>query len=202
MKKGWLTTKSSGFSLVEIILASSLFALLILGLSGAFLYGQENTALSGKRARAVFLAEEGLEVARNIRDEDFANLADGTYGLAISGNQWAFSGSSDATDIFTRQVVVGSVDADRKQVTSTVTWQQNPQRTGSVSLVTYLANWQASAGGPPASTCAEFCQSASYSSGVCRQNTKQCEKNDEIYESAGDLFCTAGQSADTCCCLP
>ncbi len=141
MKKGWSATKSSGFTLVEVILASSLFALLILGLSGAFLYGQENTALSGKSARAVFLAEEGLEAVRNIRDDDFTNLSDGNHGIAITGNEWAFSGTSDATDIFTRQVLVATVDSDRKQVTSTVTWQQNAQRTGSVALVSYLSNW-------------------------------------------------------------
>ncbi len=203
MKKGWSATKSSGFSLVEIILASSLFAMLILGLSGAFLYGEENTALSGKRARAVFLAEEGLEAARNIRDDDFANLSNGNHGITITSNEWAFSGTSDVTNIFTRQVLVAAIDSDRKQITSTVTWQQNAQRTGSVQLTTYLTNWQASTGGPPpASNCAEFCQSASYSDGVCRQNAKQCEKNNEIYESAGDLLCTAGPSADTCCCQP
>jgi len=134
-----------GFSLVEIILASSIFILLVTALVGAYLYGEESTALSGNRVRAVMLAEEGLEAVRNIRDESFSNLADGTYGLATSSNQWILSDSSDITDIFTREVVIASVDGDRKNITANITWQQNAQRSGIVSLVTRLANWFAQA---------------------------------------------------------
>lgn len=131
----------NGFSLVEIILASSIFVLLVTALVGAFLYGQESTALAGNRARANMLAEEGLEAVRNIRDPAYANLTDGTYGLTTTSNQWNLSGSSDTNGIFTRQIVISSVDTKRKSVTANVTWQQNPQRTGSVSLVSRLTNW-------------------------------------------------------------
>lgn len=138
-----------GFSLVEVILASTVFALLVTALVGAYLYGQEATALAGNRARAVMLAEEGLEAVRNIRDENFTNLSNGSKGLVISSNQWAFSGASDVTDIFTRRVVIESVEVageaerNKKSITATVTWQQNPQRTGTVFLVSRLTNWLA-----------------------------------------------------------
>jgi len=117
----------------------------VTSLVGAYLYGEESTALAGNRARATLLAEEGLETARNIRDENFSNLSHGSNGLAISGNQWVFSGASDITDIFTRQVVISPVGANsnKKQIVSTVTWQQNPQRTGAVSLTSRLTNWLA-----------------------------------------------------------
>lgn len=142
--------RMAGFSLVEVMLASSLFVLLVTALVGAWLYGQESTMLAGNRARAVMLAEEGLEAARNIRDADFANLTNGTHGLAISGNQWILSGSSDTNGIFTRQIEISPIDADRKEITGTVTWQQNPQRDGSVSATTYLTNWHDTFGDPPA----------------------------------------------------
>ncbi len=131
-----------GFSLVEALLASAVFALLAMAVVGSYLYGQESTALSGNRAKAVYLAEEGLEAVRNIRDADFANLSDGTFGLSSSADHWSFSGSSDANDIFTRNVTISTVDQNRKIVNSTVTWQQNGQRNGRVSLVTYLTYWQ------------------------------------------------------------
>ena len=133
--------KLTGFSLVEVILASAVFGLLVTALVGAYLYGQESTMLAGNRARAVLLAEEGLEAARNIHDGGFNDLAIGTHGLAISANQWTFSGTQDVNDIFTRQIEIANVDTTRKIVTATVTWQQNPQRTGSVSLATRLTNW-------------------------------------------------------------
>lgn len=143
MPKAWWHTKNlNGFSLVEVLLASSVFILLVTALVGAYLYGQEATALAGQRARAVLLAEEGLEASRNIRDASYANLTLGTHGLQISSNQWGFSGTSDVTDtVFTRQIVVSSVDANRKNVASTVSWQQNPSRTGAVTLTTRFANW-------------------------------------------------------------
>ncbi len=142
MPKAWLVTNQAGFSLVEVILASAVFVLLVAALVGAYLYGQEATALAGSRARAVLLAEEGLEATRNIRDDKFSNLTDGTHGLVISGNQWIFSGSQDTADIFTRQIIISSISATRKAITSTVTWQQNPERTGSVTLTTRLTKLQ------------------------------------------------------------
>ncbi len=143
MPKERLHTSSSGFSLVEVILAAALFALLVTGSVGAYLYGQEATAQAGNRARAQFLAEEGLEAARNIRDENFANLTDGTYGLALDAHQLVLSGSSDLTDIFTRELTIRTVNDNEKLVAVTISWQQNPQRAGQVRLESHLTNWLA-----------------------------------------------------------
>lgn len=132
-----------GFSTIEALLASSILILIVTAFMGAFIYGSESTALAGQRARATFLAEEGLEASRNIRDAAFSNLVNGANGLVISGNQWTFSGTSDITNgFYTRQITISSIDSNRKQIISTVTWQQNNQRTGSVTLTTYLTNWK------------------------------------------------------------
>ncbi len=133
-----------GFSLIEMILASAVFSLIVTVLVGAYLYGQESTTLAGNHGRATLLAEEGLEAVKNIRDQNFSNLIDGTYGLATSSNQWVLSGSFDTTDIFTRQIIISSVDSKRKQITSNITWQQNQQRSGLISLITRLTNWMTS----------------------------------------------------------
>ncbi|MDH3324970.1 MAG: hypothetical protein OEL89_04995, partial [Candidatus Peregrinibacteria bacterium] len=137
----FMMSRKSAFSLVEALLAITLFALIIVGLSGALFYGPESTRLSVERSRAIFLAEEGLEAVRNIRDEAYTNLTDGTHGIAITGNQWTLSGTYDQSDIFTRTVTIVSLGPYTKEVISTVTWQQNAQRAGQISLKTRLTEW-------------------------------------------------------------
>lgn len=55
-------------------------------------------------------------------------------------------------------------------------------------------------GEPPEMTCAEYCQSMGYTTGTCRKNKQECNKQGEIYELEGDIYCTGGTSVDTCCC--
>ena len=134
-----------GFSIVEVLLAASLFGIVVTSLAGALFFGQDGARTAGERSRAVMLAEEALEAARNIRDasptDPFVNLTTGTHGLATAGGVWTLSGSSDVTDIFTRTLAIANVDDNTRQVTGTVTWDQTPQRSESVSLVSYLTAW-------------------------------------------------------------
>ncbi len=132
----------AGLSIVEALLAVAVFGLLVTAFASVLIYGQEITALAGARTSAVYLAEEGFEATRNIRDETFTNLTTGNHGLAISSNQWTYSGSSDTTDSFTRVVNLTTIDTRRWSGTSTVTWSQTPQRSGTVMLETYFTNWQ------------------------------------------------------------
>lgn len=143
IKKEPLTSKkeNNGFSLVEVILALATFALMITGMVGAYIYGTQTIAFGGSLSRANLLAEEGLEAARNIRDEDFQNLTPGTHGLNNDGNQWTLSGGEDQDEIFTRQLTIEDVDADRKKVTSTVNWNEGT-RVNQINLETELTYWR------------------------------------------------------------
>ena len=127
-----------GFSLIEVIISSALILLLATLFTNAILVGQEGTSISGMRARANLVAEEGLEAVRNMRDSTFLNLVNGTYGVTAVNGTWGLVGTSSMVDMFTRNITIQSVDTVTKQITSTVTWQQNSLRTGSVSLVGYL----------------------------------------------------------------
>lgn len=140
MKKA-LSVTNSGFSLVEVVLSGSLFALLLSAFVGALVFGSENTRLGGERVRAAFLAEEGLEAVRSIRDGRFADLRDGVHGLAITSRGWEFSGTEDGTGIFRRQVSIAPVDISTKQVTASVFWPATPGRSGAISMATYLTHW-------------------------------------------------------------
>lgn len=127
--------------MVEVLLASALFVLLVTALAGGYLYGEESSAVAGNRARAVFLAEEGLEAVRNMKDAGFGDLSAGAHGLATTSNQWSFSGTEDVSGIFTRSIAISTLDTARKVATATVTWQQTASRTGTVTLVTRFTNW-------------------------------------------------------------
>lgn len=138
-----IKSKQKGFSLVEILLAIGIFSLIIVMLSGIFLQGEEGTFLAGNRSRAVFFAEEGIEAVRNIKENDFENidLSDGTYYLELVSNEWELTGAEDLFDIFSREIVLDTIDGNTKEVTSRVSWQQNQKRTGVVEILTRFTNW-------------------------------------------------------------
>ncbi len=115
----------------------------------ASLYGEESTALAGARSRAAALAEEGVEAARSIRDGNYFALSDGTYGLILSGGQWTFGGAQDITDNFTRKITITSPDSMTKRVVVAVTWPQNLQRLGQITMTSLLTNWRSPTGPPP-----------------------------------------------------
>ena len=198
--KALSNASSSGFSLIEGVLAGTILLLLAVAAAGALTQGRENSNLSARHSQAILLAEEGLEAVRNIRDENFSLLTAGTHGLTRNSGTWAFGGLSDVTGEFSRNITITDINANKKNVKAVITWQQNAQRTGAVSLETLLTNWKAPAA--PVTSCSLQCQTLGYSTGTCRQNVSQCTNNGETHESLGDAFCTGGPSADTCCCKP
>lgn len=141
MKKEWSTTKQ-GFLLIEIILATSVFVLFMTAFAGVFYYGLQSSYLAGDRARAVMYAGEGQEALRSIKNNGFANLTDGTYGLRYASNTWQLIALPDTNGIFTRQVTITTVDANRKNTSVNVSWQQTPDRVASITLPGRLTNWK------------------------------------------------------------
>lgn len=138
-----IRSNRSGFSLVEVILATALAGMFVAACAGGLLFGVRMSKEAGRKSQAVFLAEEGLAATQNIRDAAYANLVDGTWGLTTAGNQWNLSGASDTTGIFTRTQTIATVDATKKSDTSTVSWTDVTGAARTVSLVTYLGNWNA-----------------------------------------------------------
>ncbi len=128
-----------GFSLIEIMLSVSMIAVFVIIFITAIIDSQEANLLTGKRNIATRLSEEGIEALRNIRDDSFSNLVDGNYGLTIIDNKWSLVPASDVTNNeYTRSIVISTINPKMKQVESTVTWSQNAQRGGRISLVTNL----------------------------------------------------------------
>ena len=131
-----------GFSLVELLVSISIFLLFVTAIVDTTVGVNRQIAHASNIERATILAGEAVEVARNLRDNNFTNLVDGTYGLSTSTGQWSFLGSSDTQSIFDRYLTISTVDTNQKKVDVAVSWADNISASNNVSVSTYLTHWQ------------------------------------------------------------
>lgn len=131
----------SGVSIVEIIIATSIFSLYVVSFIGAINYFNKWKFELGDKEGAIYLSEEGIEASRSIRDVSFDNLIAGIHGLSIENNQWVLSGENDLIDKYTRTIEIVDESSDVKNIISTVSWVNRLGYSKSVSLVAVLTNW-------------------------------------------------------------
>ena len=77
--------KKKGFSLIELIVAIFFVSVALPGILSAISKAMAETEGSTLRLRAIYLAQEGIEIVRNIRDTKWLNGATST-ALEASGN--------------------------------------------------------------------------------------------------------------------
>ncbi len=144
-----LTKKA--FSSIEVLLAIALFSIVILSLAGGLAFTIQSNAETSLQTKAAYLAEEGIEAIRAIRNENYANLVNGNHGLSFGANIWQLSGVNDVTDGFTRQIQISNYDSTTKLVVSVVSWTSTLGVPKSISYSTYLSDWQyeVESGDPP-----------------------------------------------------
>lgn len=153
-----LTIPRSSFSILEIVLAMGLFAIIVGGAVSVVTRAFSSIRLGEEETKATFLAVEGIEAVRVIQERDFWALVPGAYGLSDASGYWEFSGVQDELGKYTREVVVsdvyrdgsgnivesgGMLDLYTKQVKAIVTWNFSPTRQNTVSLPTYFTYWEA-----------------------------------------------------------
>lgn len=164
MMRNQLTRSRDGFGLVEIvivtgILAASLFAFLQTEVLSVRLLRTERDNLE-----AVFLAQEGLDGVRSIRDESWANniaplINETIYYPVVENSKWRLV-TSDPGKIegrYTRTIVFsqvfrnasdqitpsGTLDTGTRKVTSRVAWGS-----GQKEIVAYLTDFPSSLAKP------------------------------------------------------
>jgi competence protein ComGC len=142
------THKYKGFGLIEVIIASTALSTLALSVFGVLVLSKNAIKDRGVETTALFLAEEALEIARNIRDNDFTNLSSGTHGLGHFDGTWALSGSSDIVDGYTRTLLIEDRSNTVKDLTVTVSWQDRGQNK-SLNLKSVLTDWERLASSGP-----------------------------------------------------
>jgi Tfp pilus assembly protein PilV len=135
-----------GQSLIELLVALAVLVLTISAITFLVLDSYVAYRAGREHTLATFLAEEGLEAARSIRDNNWDDLVDGNHGIAISGDSWIFQGTENDLSGQLRQgkreVIINTLDVDRKEIQSKVSWEFNEVRSQEVVLVSYLTNWQ------------------------------------------------------------
>jgi prepilin-type N-terminal cleavage/methylation domain-containing protein len=154
------TSRASGFGLIEIVIASAIVSVVTVSLAYVFILSSRINDQTTERARAHFLAEEGLEVVRYMRDKGWATniqpLEMSTpYYLVFTAasSQWSLTTDVQPTidNTFSRTIVFspvsrdglydivlsgGTNDPDTLKVVSSVTWGGS----NTVQLPTYITN--------------------------------------------------------------
>lgn len=148
---------SKGFTIVEVLIGAAIIALFVAALSAAFSLYVSVLPERIDNIKASFLAQEGMEVIKYIRNEGWdANIAtlsnDTDYHLLFSGGAWSTTTTPQIIDgVFERVIVLeqverdansdiassGTVDLDARKVTVTVSWDGGLK---SESLETYITD--------------------------------------------------------------
>ena len=112
---------NGGALLFELLIVISLLAIILFFGANAIFLSMKSNSISGERDHAYLLANESLEAARSITEENWQNIyslsKDSThYQTVQSGGKWVFS-VGDETIVFnnvtyTRYVTIDSVSRD------------------------------------------------------------------------------------------
>jgi len=155
--------QKTGFGLLEIVIAASIISAVIFSLSFVFLISQKLETTSSNKIRANFLAEEGLEASRFLRDKSWstnlAALSAGTnyyLAFATTTSTWSIgaAGPDKVDNLFYRKVTTenvsrdsndnivssgGTNDPDTKKINMEVAWRERGATT-TVTISTYLSD--------------------------------------------------------------
>ncbi len=155
----FLKINNQGQSLLEVILALAIFALLAATLVTMSTGGLSSLNQSSRQIEANALAQEGVEAVRAIRDRAWNELTFTTSTVTTTGGQWVLGteGTTETIGDYTRVISLSDVcrdgggdlvacpgtytDVHSKKVTSEVFWSPRAGVTTSVKQVSYLTNW-------------------------------------------------------------
>ncbi len=149
--------KQQGFFLIEVIVAASVIAVVLVLLLGAIQNSIEVSERALERTQTAYLLEEGAEVLKAIRDNSWSTIAGLTTNLYYptwNGSNWTLSTTANTIGKFTRSIVCtavardtgddivetgGTTDTGSKKCTITVSWQ-TPSGTQTKFLSLYITN--------------------------------------------------------------
>lgn len=150
--------QNKGIGLVEVVVGAGLIFVVFSGIVSVFNFYLTGAVSLTDNIKAEFLAEEGLEALRSIRDDDwavFSSIArEQEHSLYFSGTVWQLGTTTEVVDsVFTRSFEVrdvlrngsglispsGTVDPDTLLVEVTVAWEDRG-KSSERKISTYLAN--------------------------------------------------------------
>lgn len=129
--------------MIEVIIASTIITLSMIAATAVAQKSMYVSRQATHTTQASFLLEEGAEVVRIMRDNNWTNISGLTVGTsyyaAFSAGAWSFSTTPSTIGDFTRTVQIANVNRDNttkdisvsgtndigtKLVTVTVTWKE------------------------------------------------------------------------------
>jgi len=131
--------QNTGFTLVETLVAISIFTISILGLMSVMARGVSDTSYVKQKVVAGYLAQEGIEYVRNKRDTDVLYPGGGDWGIFV-GETISYPVVGSDFSGFTRTIQKSVISADAVKISSTVTWTQGSGQ-HSVTFTENLFNW-------------------------------------------------------------
>lgn len=108
----------NGFGLLEAVVGISIISISIMSLMGVFQISHRAVSESIRKTQAAFLAEEGIEAIKTMRDsgwdDNIASASIGTgYYLEFNGTAWKSTTANHYIDgIFERKFILESVYRD------------------------------------------------------------------------------------------
>lgn len=151
---------SGGSGIIEVIVGVAVVSIALWGLGTIAAYSHEVVQISGERVRAAFLASEGIEAVKNMRDIGWGGqigtlAASTTYYLAFDEAQerWRSTTTASSVDGFTRTFALynvyrdansdiagsGTLDTGTKRVVVRASWSRRGN-TYQESISTYLTD--------------------------------------------------------------
>jgi len=150
----------TGLTIVEALIAIAVFVVLLLAVIGVYNFYLRIALSNGTSIKATFLAQEGLEAVRFMRDQSWDNITslsvDTSYGVVFESGTWAATTTEILIDsLFNREVILsevyrddatsqivssgGTLDPDTLKVTLNISWS-NHSATTTKTVSTYISN--------------------------------------------------------------
>ena len=164
LKKNINILNKSGQSMVEIVIALAIFAILAAAFSGLLLVSYNSLLRSGQTVRAEGLISEAIAALQSIRNRAYNELVFSRSAVGLSNNQWQLAGEGTTEQIegFTRLIdfslvyrdlggnIVSSttsgagLDVFSREVSIVINWITELNKNFSVERIIYLNNYLAS----------------------------------------------------------
>lgn len=130
-----------GQSLVEVILALTIFTIGAASVAYLLIISQSSVRLRLERVQATGIAEEGIELASIVAHNNPSELREGSHSLNINNGMVQIDEGGSAYGIFTRTISVSTVASTSKSVTSRVVWNFSGSQQESVEFTRLFTDW-------------------------------------------------------------
>jgi len=131
-----------GVLLLDVLIGVAVFSIIVSGVIYAMIFAQQSTLKSGDQIRAVYLNQQSVTAVKSIRDTDFADIPEGTFGVRIgTSGLWELSGTGTiSSDGFMSNVHITPTDETHIHLVATTSWDDSIRKGTSV-MTTDITDW-------------------------------------------------------------